>query len=151
MSARDTINDRVLGLDTGADDYLVKPFAFPELLARIRVRQRRNREASMMALTIADLHIDLIQRQVSRQGETINLTPKEFELLDILVRNHDRVVSREMIARDVWKVQRATPLDNVIDVHVMHLRKKIDAGFDPPLLHTVRGMGFMISEQPHPA
>jgi DNA-binding response OmpR family regulator len=148
LTAKDAIEDRVLGLDAGADDYLVKPFAFAELSARLRALLRRNRpEATAEVLTIAALEIDPIRRVVSREGRRIDLTAREFELLEYLARNHDRVVSREMLARDVWKEGgRATPLDNVIDVHVARLRRKMDDPFEAKLLHTVRGVGFTLSE-----
>ena len=148
LTAKDAIEDRVLGLDAGADDYLVKPFAFAELSARLRALLRRNKpEAAAGVLTIAGLEIDPIRRTVNREGRRIDLTAREFELLEYLARNHDRVVSREMLARDVWKENgRATPLDNVIDVHVARLRRKMDDPFEANLLHTVRGVGFTLSE-----
>jgi two-component system copper resistance phosphate regulon response regulator CusR len=148
LTAKDAIEDRVLGLDAGADDYLVKPFAFAELSARLRALLRRNKpEAAPGVLTIAGLEIDPIKRTVNREGRRIDLTAREFELLEYLARNHDRVVSREMLARDVWKESgRATPLDNVIDVHVARLRRKMDDPFKANLLHTVRGVGFTLSE-----
>lgn len=148
LTAKDAIEDRVLGLDAGADDYLVKPFAFAELSARLRALVRRNKpEAATGALTIAALEIDPIKRIVNREGRRIDLTVREFELLEYLARNHGRVVSREMLARDVWKESgRATPLDNVIDVHIARLRRKMDDPFETKLLHTVRGVGFTLSE-----
>jgi DNA-binding response OmpR family regulator len=148
LTAKDAIEDRVLGLDAGADDYLVKPFAFAELSARLRALLRRNKpEAAAGVLTIAGLEVDPIRRTVNREGRRIDLTAREFELLEYLARNHDRVVSREMLARDVWKESgRATPLDNVIDVHVARLRRKMDDPFKANLLHTVRGVGFTLSE-----
>lgn len=148
LTAKDAIEDRVLGLDAGADDYLVKPFAFAELSARLRALLRRNKpEAAAGVLTIGGLEIDPIRRTVNREGRRIDLTAREFELLEYLARNHDRVVSREMLARDVWKESgRATPLDNVIDVHVARLRRKMDDPFKANLLHTVRGVGFTLSE-----
>jgi two-component system, OmpR family, copper resistance phosphate regulon response regulator CusR len=147
LTAKDAIEDRVLGLDAGADDYLVKPFAFAELSARLRVLLRRNKPEVAGALIIAALEVDPIRRIVSREGRRIDLTAREFELLEYLARNHDRVVSREMLARDVWKENgRATPLDNVIDVHVARLRRKMDDPFENKLLHTVRGVGFTLSE-----
>jgi two-component system, OmpR family, copper resistance phosphate regulon response regulator CusR len=148
LTAKDAIEDRVLGLDAGADDYLVKPFAFAELSARLRVLLRRNKpEAAASVLTVATLEIDPIKRTVTRESQRIDLTAREFELLEYLARNHDRVVSREMLARDVWKESgRATPLDNVIDVHVARLRRKMDDPFEAKLLHTVRGVGFTLSE-----
>jgi DNA-binding response OmpR family regulator len=148
LTAKDAVEDRVLGLDSGADDYLVKPFAFEELAARIRALLRRNRSESSGVLTIGTLEIDPDRRMVSRSGQRIELTAREYELLEYLARNHDRVVSREMLARDVWKeTSRATPLDNVIDVHVARLRRKIDDAFPVKLLHTLRGVGFTISEE----
>jgi DNA-binding response OmpR family regulator len=147
LTAKDAIEDRVLGLDAGADDYLVKPFAFAELTARLRALLRRNKPESAGVLNIGVLEIDPIRRTVSREGRRIDLTAREFELLEYLARNYDRVVSREMLARDVWKESgRATPLDNVIDVHVARLRRKMDDPFEGKLLHTVRGVGFTLSE-----
>ena len=148
LTAKDAIEDRVLGLDAGADDYLVKPFAFPELGARIRALLRRNKADSESALKIGDLEIDPVRRTVIREEHRIELTAREFDLLEYLARNHSRVVSREMLARDVWKeTARATPLDNVIDVHIARLRKKLDDPFDTKLLHTVRGVGFKLNEE----
>ena len=148
LTAKDAVEDRVLGLDAGADDYLVKPFAFAELSARIRALLRRNQPESATTLTIADLHIDLMRRMVTREGQRIDLTAREFELLEYLARHHGRVVSRDMLARDVWREgARATPLDNVIDVHIARLRRKVDDPFDQKLLHTVRGVGFTLSEE----
>jgi two-component system, OmpR family, copper resistance phosphate regulon response regulator CusR len=145
LTARDTVEDRVLGLEAGADDYLIKPFAFPELLARIRVLLRRNVAMAVAELKIADLKMDLITRRVSRAGRPIELTVREFSLLEYLLRNRGQVVSREMLARDVWKeTSRATPLDNVIDVHIARLRRKLDDPFPVKLLKTVRGVGFML-------
>jgi two-component system copper resistance phosphate regulon response regulator CusR len=146
LTAKDAIEDRVAGLDTGADDYLVKPFAFPELSARIRALLRRGKQ-DPSPLRIDTLEIDLAARAVSRDGQRIELTPREFELLEFLVRNQGRVVSREMLCREVWKEPaRATPLDNVIDVHVARLRRKIDDPFQRKLVHTVRGVGFTVRE-----
>lgn len=148
LTAKDAIEDRVLGLDAGADDYLVKPFAFPELGARIRALLRRNKAKSETALKVGDLEIDPVRRTVVRGGHRIDLTVREFDLLEYFARNHTRVVSREMLARDVWKeTARATPLDNVIDVHVARLRKKLDDPFERKLLHTVRGIGFTLNEE----
>jgi DNA-binding response OmpR family regulator len=148
LTARDTVEDKILGLDLGADDYLVKPFAFPELTARIRALLRRGRSDQLTKLKLADLEMDLVKRTVLRGKTILPLTGKEFELLEYLLRNQGHVVTREMLARDVWKeTVRATPLDNVIDVHVGRLRKKIDEPFLPRLLHTVRGVGFILSER----
>jgi two-component system, OmpR family, copper resistance phosphate regulon response regulator CusR len=147
LTAKDTVGDRVLGLDAGADDYLVKPFAFPELRARIRALLRRGSTESVLALKINSLKMDLIARSVSREGKTIELTLREFELLEFLLRNRGKVVSREMLAHDVWKeTSRATPLDNVIDVTIARLRRKVDDEFEPKLVRTVRGVGFLVSE-----
>src|SRR5687768_1955916 len=147
LTARDTLQDRVLGLDTGADDYMIKPFAFAELVARIRALVRRGRAAEMPRLAVADLEVDLITRKVVRGGNLVELTAREFELLEYLLRHQGQVVSRESLARDVWKeTARTTPLDNVIDVHIARLRRKIDADQDVKLIHTVRGVGFMLRE-----
>jgi len=148
LTARDAIEDRVRGLDTGADDYLVKPFAFPELLARIRALSRRGGPETSPRLRIADLEVDAVGRSVTRAGQLLDLTPREFELLEYLVRHRGHVVSREMLTRDVWKEgNRHTPLDNVIDVHVARLRRKVDDQFDQKLVHTVRGVGFVVREE----
>ncbi|WP_206956216.1 response regulator transcription factor [Trinickia acidisoli] len=147
LTAKDTVEDRVLGLDRGADDYLVKPFAVAELLARIRALLRRGRADNPALLKVADLEMNLITRDVSREGKPIDLTTKEFELLEFLLRRQGTVVTREMLARDVWKVSvRAVPLDNVIDVHMTRLRKKIDQGFACPVVQTIRGVGFIVRE-----
>ena len=147
LTARDTLQDRVKGLDSGADDYLVKPFAFAELVARIRALARRGRVAEAPRLHVGDLDMDLITRKVTRGGRGVELTVREFELLEYLLRHHGQVVSREALARDVWKeTARTTPLDNVIDVHIARLRRKIDAEGPVKLIHTVRGVGFMLRE-----
>jgi two-component system, OmpR family, copper resistance phosphate regulon response regulator CusR len=147
LTARDTVQDRVLGLDTGADDYLVKPFAFSELQARIRALFRRGTPELTSRLRVADLEIDVVGRVVKRGGRTLDLTAREFDLLEYLVRHQDHVVSREMLSRDVWKeAARQTPLDNVIDVHVARLRGKVDEQFLKKLVHTVRGVGFVVRE-----
>jgi DNA-binding response OmpR family regulator len=147
LTARDTLQDRVVGLDAGADDYLVKPFAFAELLARIRALVRRGRVAESPRLTAGDLDVDLITRRVTRGSRPVELTVREFELLEYLLRHQGQVVSRETLARDVWKeTARTTPLDNVIDVHIARLRRKVDSDFGPKLIHTVRGVGFMLRE-----
>lgn len=145
LTAKDAIEDRVLGLDAGADDYLVKPFAFAELSARMRALLRRNRAEAESVLIIGKLEVDPVRRTVVRENQRVELTAREFDLLEYLMRNHGRVVSREMLARDVWKENaRATPLDNVIDVHIARLRRKLDDPFDLKLLHTVRGVGFTL-------
>ena len=148
LTAKDTLEDKILGLDLGADDYLVKPFAFPELTARIRALLRRGRGDQATKLSVTDLEMDLAKRTVLRSKQAIPLTAKEFELLEYLLRNHGHVVTRDMLARNVWKeTLRATPLDNVIDVHIGRLRRKVDEPFSPKLLHTVRGVGFILSEK----
>lgn len=147
LTARDTLEDRVAGLDAGADDYLIKPFAFAELLARIRALVRRGRDGESPRLSAGDLTMDLIARKVTRGGQAIELTVREFELLEFLLRYHGQVVSRETLAKDVWKeTARTTPLDNVIDVHIARLRRKVDHEHSVKLIHTVRGVGFMIRE-----
>ena len=147
LTARDTLQDRVAGLDSGADDYLVKPFAFAELLARIRALMRRGRAAESPRLAVGDLMMDLITRKVTRGGQPVELTVREFELLEYLMRYEGQVVSRETLARDVWKeTARTTPLDNVIDVHIARLRRKVDLDRPARLIHTIRGVGFMLRE-----
>jgi DNA-binding response OmpR family regulator len=148
LTAKDTVEDKILGLDLGADDYLVKPFAFPELTARIRALLRRGSGAQPLRLKLADLEMDLAKHTAVRGKQAIPLTVREFELLEFLLRNQGHVVTREMLAREVWKeTQRATPLDNVIDVHIGRLRKKIDEPHETKLLRTVRGVGFILSER----
>jgi DNA-binding response OmpR family regulator len=147
LTARDAVEDRVEGLDTGADDYVVKPFAFPELLARIRALTRRGRPEQALRLRLADLELDCVTKKVTRGKQEIDRTAKEFDLLEYLLRHQGHVVSREMLARDVWKgTSRATPLDNVIDVHIARLRQKVDAPFKKNLLKTIRGVGFVLKE-----
>ena len=147
LSARDSLEDRVTGLDAGADDYLVKPFAFAELLARVRALVRRGRVADAPRLGVGDLEMDLVTRKVVRGGRVVDLTVREFELLEFLMRYQGQVVSRETLARDVWKeTARTTPLDNVIDVHIARLRRKVDLDHSVKLIHTVRGVGFMLRE-----
>jgi two-component system copper resistance phosphate regulon response regulator CusR len=145
LTAKDAIEDRVYGLDKGADDYLVKPFAFSEVLARIRALLRRGRTDQITRLQCDDLDVDLVAHRAIRGSRTLDLTPKEFDLLAYLLRNSGQPVSREMLARDVWHVTaRATPLDNVIDVTITRLRRKIDEPSDKKLLRTVRGVGFVL-------
>lgn len=144
LTARDEIDDRVKGLDAGADDYLVKPFALPELQARLRALSRRGRPDPR--LSIADLAVDRLARRATRADQELILTPKEFDLLVYLIQHAGEIVPREMIARDVWQQrERSIHFDNVIDVHLVRLRKKVDDGFTPRLIHTIRGLGVMLS------
>jgi heavy metal response regulator len=144
LTARDTIADKVAGLDQGADDYLTKPFAFEELLARVRALFRRGAPITATPLlTIADLRLDPVTRQVARAGKRLDLTAKEFALLEFFLRRPGRVLSRALIAQHVWGVDFDT-FTNVIDVYVNYLRKKIDSDFEPKLLHTVRGVGYVL-------
>lgn len=147
LTARDSVEDRLAGFESGSDDYLIKPFAFAELLARVKALLKRAAPQNTLKLIFADLEINLITREVQRSNQKIELTVKEFEVLEYLLRHRNEVVSREMLARDVWKeTSRAVPLDNVIDVHMMRLRKKVDHDFKAPLIHTVRGVGFAVRE-----
>jgi DNA-binding response OmpR family regulator len=148
LTARDTTDDKVHGLDAGADDYLVKPFAFPELLARIRATLRRAGERGESVVQIADLCVNILERKATRGKRLLELTPREFDLLRYLAAHAGQTVSRDMLAHNVWKVNsRATPLDNVIDVHICHLRNAVDKGSDQPLIHTIRGVGFVLEER----
>ena len=145
ITARDTVDDRVAGLDAGADDYLVKPFAFAELLARIRALVRRGWGLDAVHLSLGPLSVDLAARRVTRDRDPVELTVREFDLLAHLMRHQGQVVSRESLARDVWKEPtRTTPLDNVIDVHIARLRRKVDSDESARLIHTIRGVGFMM-------
>ncbi|MBU0985005.1 MAG: response regulator transcription factor [candidate division Zixibacteria bacterium] len=148
LTARDTVQDRVCGLDAGADDYLIKPFAFPELLARIRALARRGRSDAPPRFVLADLALDVVARTCVRNGQNIQLTNREFDLLEYLLRHAGHTVTREMLARDVWQVtERMTPLNNVIDVHIARLRAKMDTPFTSRLLRTIRGVGFVLAEE----
>jgi len=144
LTARDSIDDRVKGLELGADDYLVKPFAFAELLARVRTLLRRGALPSTeTTLSVADLEVDLMRRRVLRAGRRIPLSAKEFALLELLLRHHDEVLPRSLIASQVWDMNFDSDT-NVIDVAIRRLRAKIDDAFEPKLIHTVRGMGYML-------
>jgi two-component system copper resistance phosphate regulon response regulator CusR len=148
LTARDAVDDRVSGLESGADDYLVKPFAFAELVARIRTLLRRAGPSEPLRKTIADLVLDLESRRAERANKPIELTPREFDLLAFLLRQPGQVVTREMLAKEVWReANRITPLDNVIDVHVAHLRRKVDEAHGIKLIHTIRGVGFVLREE----
>lgn len=144
LTARDSVDDRVKGLELGADDYLVKPFAFAELLARVRTLLRRGTKAKEAdTLRVADLELDLPRRRVSRGGRRIDLTAKEFALLELLLRRHGEVLPRSLIASQVWDMNFDSDT-NVIEVAVRRLRAKIDDGFEPKLIRTVRGMGYVL-------
>jgi two-component system, OmpR family, copper resistance phosphate regulon response regulator CusR len=147
LSSHNDVDHRVRGLRVGADDYLTKPFEISELLARADALLRRGRNGVALRLKVGDLFMDLVNRSVIRGERPIDLTVREFELLEYLMRHGNGIVSRDMLAKDVWKeCNRVTPLDNVIDVHIARLRKKIDLGPAPKLIHTVRGIGFCLSE-----
>ena len=150
LTARDSVEDKVRGLDAGADDYLAKPFAFEELLARVRALLRRRSESKSPVLKMADLELDPMSRRVNRSGKPIRLTTKEYALLEYLMRNPNKVLSRTLIGEHVWDMN-FDPESNVIDVYVSHLRSKVDKGFDLPLIHTLRGQGYIISDEQPPA
>jgi two-component system copper resistance phosphate regulon response regulator CusR len=144
LTARDSVDDRVKGLELGADDYMVKPFAFAELLARVRTLLRRGTTpATETTLSIADLELDLMRRRVTRDGHRIKLTAKEFSLLELLMRHKGEVLPRSLIASQVWDMNFDSDT-NVIDVAIRRVRVKIDEGFETKLIHTVRGMGYML-------
>lgn len=145
LTARDGISDRVEGLDIGADDYLTKPFAFEELLARLRAVTRRNQPGEANIIKIADLEINLDRHVVSRGGREIELTPKEFNLLEYLVLNKNLALSRTRILESVWGFDFAAET-NVVDVYIRYLRQKLDEGFEPKIIKTVRGVGYMAGE-----
>lgn len=146
LTARDGIEDRVEGLDLGADDYLVKPFAFEELLARIRVMIRRQSEVPTDELVLADLKVDVRSRTVTRAGKLVELSGKEFSMLEYLMRNQGRVLSREQIEQHVWDFDYEGG-SNMVDVYIRYLRKKLDEGYGKKLIHTVRGAGYVMREQ----
>jgi DNA-binding response OmpR family regulator len=148
LTARDALEDRILGLDSGADDYMIKPFATSELLARIRVLLRRGRSEQIFQLQFAGLSLDLVTREAQRDGRPLELTTKEFDLLAYLLRHQGRFITRSMIARDLWQETiRATPMDNVIDVHMARLRRKVDKDFPEKIIHTIRGIGFIVKKE----
>jgi DNA-binding response OmpR family regulator len=143
LTARDSVADRVSGLGTGADDYLTKPFALDELLARIQALLRRSRSVQPVVLKVADLTLDPVTRRVSRGSVVVTLTPKEYAILEVLMRNVGQVVSRTRLAERVWD-EASEVLDNLVDAHVSHLRKKVDREASVPLIHTVRGVGYRL-------
>jgi two-component system OmpR family response regulator len=148
LSALGEVDDRVLGLRAGGDDYLVKPFAFSELHARIEALMRRSRpESPTTVLRVSDLEMNLLTREVMRGGRSVELQPREFRLLEYLMRHAGQVVTRTMLLENVWDYH-FDPQTNVIDVHVSRLRRKIDKDFEKPLLHTVRGAGYLLRADP---
>jgi DNA-binding response OmpR family regulator len=146
LTARDGVEDRVIGLDAGADDYLVKPFAFAELLARLRVLLRRERGGQETVLRADDLELDLLNRRVSRAGQELPLTQREFEVLAYLLRHKNQIVTRDMLGREVWKEPNYT-LTNVIDTYISLLRRKVEKAGQRPLIHTMRGVGYCLREE----
>lgn len=146
LTARDAIHDRVKGLELGADDYLVKPFAFSELLARLRSILRRGRAKPLPSLRAADLELDAVRHRVTRSGRLLDLTPKEFQLLALLLRRTGEVLSRTLIAEEVWDINFDSD-SNVVEVHMRRLRSKVDEPFDRKLIHTVRGVGYVLEER----
>ncbi len=143
LTARDALGDRVAGLNAGADDYLTKPFAFAELLARIRALLRRSELTRPVILKVADLALDPLSHRVTRGGVVINLTPKEYAILEVLMRQAGEVVTRTRLAERVWETEHDA-LTNLVDVHVSHLRRKIDVAGAAPLIHTIRGRGYLV-------
>jgi two-component system copper resistance phosphate regulon response regulator CusR len=146
LTAKDSLDDRVAGLDAGADDYMTKPFALVELSARVRALLRRGAPRETI-LRVADLEMDTIRRTVRRAGTTVSLRPKEYALLEFLLRHSDRPVTKSFIVEHVWDIHFDS-VSNVVEVHISSLRNKIDRGFSPPLIHTVRGVGYVLSDTP---
>ena len=146
LTAKDTVQERVAGLDGGADDYMVKPFALAELSARLRAVMRRG-AARENVLRVADLQMDTVRRVVRRAGKAIDLKPKEYALLEFLVRNSDRPVTKSLIIEHVWNIHFDS-VSNVVEVHINSLRNKIDRGFAKPLIHTIRGVGYILTDHP---
>jgi two-component system copper resistance phosphate regulon response regulator CusR len=146
LTARDSIHDRVKGLELGADDYLVKPFAFSELLARVRSVLRRGPARQSETIQVADLEVDVVRLRASQAGQRLDLTPKEFALLSLLARRAGDVLSRTLIAEQVWDMNFDSDT-NVVDVHIRHLRSKVDDPFERKLIHTVRGVGYVLEER----
>jgi two-component system OmpR family response regulator len=148
LSALDGVDDRIHGLKSGGDDYLVKPFAFGELLARLDALLRRSQHQGVeTSMTLDDLTVDMLAHKVTRAGKPVTLQPREFKLLEYLIRHANQVVTRTMLLENVWDYH-FDPQTNVIDVHISKLRQKIDAGFARPLLRTVRNAGYMLTDQP---
>jgi two-component system copper resistance phosphate regulon response regulator CusR len=147
LTARDSVSDRVRGLELGADDYLIKPFAFSELLARIRTVLRRGATRQSDLLSVGDLELDVVRRKVQRAGEKLDLSPKEFGLLSLLMRRTGEALSRTLIAEQVWDMNFDSDT-NVVDVHIRRLRAKVDDPFEKKLIHTVRGVGYVLEERP---
>ncbi len=145
LTAKDTVPDKIAGLDVGADDYLAKPFSFAELLARLRSVMRRSQEYKTPVLTLADLQLDPASRRVTRGGKEITLTGKEYALLEYLLRNKGRIVTETLIVEHVWDMNYE-PGTNVLNVYLHHLRSKLDKGFEKKLLHTIRGAGYVLKE-----
>ncbi len=145
LTALGSVDERVRGLDGGADDYLTKPFAFPELLARLNALSRRAVTRPAMAFTVGPLQLDLTTRRVTREGNELELSPTEFSMLSFLMRHGGQVVTRKMLNEHLWGEDWGG-MTNVIDVHINHLRRKIDRGYDAPLIHTVRGRGYVLRE-----
>lgn len=146
LSAKNKVDDKVKGLRAGADDYLTKPFAFEELLARVEILSSRNISKDNTSLTLGELALDLINRKVTREGQVIDLQSKEFKLLEYLMHNPGKIVTRTMLLEKVWEYN-FDPQTNVIDVHISRLRNKIDKGFPYPMIETIRGAGYMISSR----
>lgn len=146
LTARDSVSDRVKGLELGADDYLIKPFAFSELVARIRTLLRRARVPLENVIWVTDLEVDLVRHVASRAGKRLELTPKEFLLLSLLARRRGEVLTRAVIAEQVWDMN-FEPESNVVDVHIRRLRRRVDDAFDRKLIHTVRGFGYVLEDQ----
>jgi DNA-binding response OmpR family regulator len=146
LTARDSLEERVAGLDSGADDYMVKPFALAELSARLRAVLRRGTPREN-TLRVADLEVDTVRRTVRRAGRAVELKPKEYALLEYLVRNSDRPLTKSLIIEHVWNIHFDS-VSNVVEVHINALRNKIDRGFDRPLIHTLRGVGYILTDRP---